>query len=63
MICPNCKSNRLAWQSDFTYEDCMYEGEGTVRFYECDAYGTTVEVCIPDINPYWKINERNTDNE
>ena len=58
MKCPYCKNNRLGISSCFTYGDCGYEGEGTVEFYECDLCGTTVEVCIPDRNPYGRKNRK-----
>ena len=52
MKCPHCLTDRLGFSSSFTYEDCGYEGNGTVEFYECDSCGTTVEVCVPDKNLY-----------
>lgn len=32
--CPLC-GHKLLWQSDFTFEDYGYEGEGIVGLYTC----------------------------
>jgi len=50
--CPNCKSKKVSWDSNFTFEDYGYDGEGTVSFLECLDCGTTIEICVPDKNPY-----------
>lgn len=41
--CPVC-GGRLIWQSDFTFEDCGYEGDGIVTFYTCINCDANVEV-------------------
>lgn len=48
MICPNCNSNYVSHDNDFTYEDCGYEGEGIVFFYTCLNCGALIEVCVPE---------------
>ena len=62
MKCPYCLSDRLGLSSNFTYEECGYDGDGIVEFYECDFCGTTVEVCIPDKNPYGDVNKKRSSN-
>lgn len=58
MKCPHCLTDRLGYSNSFTYEECCYEGSGTVEFHECDNCGATVEVCIPDNNPYGDKNKK-----
>ena len=47
--CPVCKTDKhMSWDSNFTYEDLGYIGEGVVTFYECLKCGTQIEICIPE---------------
>lgn len=41
--------HELIWESDFSYEDCGYEGEGLVQFFHCPNCGAEIEVCSPEI--------------
>lgn len=51
--CPNCRSRKhLSWESNFTFEECGYEGTGIVTFIECLNCGAKIEICVPDENPY-----------
>lgn len=58
IICPKCKTDKhMSWDSDATFEDYGYEGDGVVSFYECLKCGTTIEICIPEKSPYEEENE------
>ena len=41
--CPAC-GGKLVWQSDFTFEDYGYEGDGIVSVYQCITCGADIEV-------------------
>ena len=45
--CANCLSRSVYVISNFSYEECGYEGEGTVTFYECSNCGAEIEYCVP----------------
>lgn len=48
--CFHCLHKSLVWQSDYSYEDFGYEGEGIVQILHCSNCGAEVEYRI-------KINE------
>lgn len=45
--CFHCGEYAVIWQSDFTFEDCGYEGEGIVHFCVCSNCGAEIEYRIP----------------
>ena len=36
--CFHCGVRAVIWDSDFTFEDCGYEGEGLVHFCHCTNF-------------------------
>lgn len=42
-----CSPHSVVWDSDFTFEDCGYEGEGIVHFCHCSECGAEIEYRIP----------------
>lgn len=44
--CFHCGSRAVIWDSDFTYEDCCYDGEGLVHFLHCTNCGAWIEYRI-----------------
>ena len=44
--CFHCGSNRVSWDSDFTFEDVGLEGEGLVHFCHCNNCGARIEYYI-----------------
>ena len=47
--CYNCDADMI-WGSDFDFEDCGYEGEGTVTSFTCPRCDTYAEFVIPEKN-------------
>lgn len=45
--CFHCLNNSLIWQSDYSYEDYGYEGDGIVQILICSNCGAEVEYRIP----------------
>lgn len=45
--CFYCLANAVIWDSDFTFEDLGYEGEGIVHFCHCAHCGAEIEYRIP----------------
>ena len=46
--CFHCLTKSVIWDSDFTFEDVGYEGEGLVQFCHCTNCGAEIEYRIPD---------------
>ena len=44
--CFHCGSRSVIWDSDFTFKDCGYDGEGLVHFCHCDNCGAQIEYWI-----------------
>lgn len=44
--CFHCLNNTLVWQSDFSFEDLGYEGEGIIHYLICSHCGAEVEYKI-----------------
>lgn len=44
--CFHCGERAVIWDSDFTLEDCGYEGEGLVHFCHCTSCGAEIEYRI-----------------
>ena len=49
--CFHCLHRSLIWQSDFTFEDYGYEGEGIVQNLVCSNCGAEVEYRVPYDKP------------
>ena len=45
--CPHCGLKRAVWQSDFSAEDCGYENDGIVQYFQCGNCRAFIEVYIP----------------
>ena len=45
--CFHCLCNSVIWDSDFTFEDFGYEGEGLVQMCHCTNCGAEIEYRIP----------------
>ena len=45
--CFHCGARAVGWESDFTYDDMGYEGEGLVQFCSCQNCGAQIEYDIP----------------
>ena len=45
--CFHCLQNTVVWDSDFSFADCGYEGEGIVHFCHCTHCGAEIEYRIP----------------
>lgn len=45
--CFHCLCRTVVWDSDFSFEDCGYEGEGIVQFLHCENCGAEIEYRIP----------------
>ena len=48
--CFHCLSESVIWDSDFTFEDFGYEGQGLVQICHCCNCGAEIEyrVAFPD---------------
>lgn len=46
--CFHCGMRGVAWDSDFTFEECGYEGEGVVHFCHCRYCGAEIEYRCPE---------------
>ena len=46
--CFHCGAKAVAWQSDFTFDDMGYEGDGLVHFCECLNCGARIEYDIEE---------------
>ena len=44
--CFHCGCRSVIWDSDFTFDDCGYEGEGLVQFLHCTSCGAEIEYRI-----------------
>ena len=44
--CFHCLSRSVIWDSDFTFEDFGYEGEGIVHICHCSKCGAEIEYRI-----------------
>lgn len=45
--CFHCGSDSVIWDSDFSYSDMGYEGEGIVHLCHCSNCGAKIEYDIP----------------
>lgn len=45
--CFHCLHRSVIWQSDFTFEDYGYEGEGIVQNLICSNCGAEIEYRVP----------------
>ena len=46
--CFHCGMRAVIWQSDFTFEEMGYEGEGIVHICHCEHCGADVEYKIAE---------------
>ncbi len=44
--CFHCGSEKVVWDSDFSFEDVGYEGNGIVHFLHCAECGAEIEYRI-----------------
>jgi transcription elongation factor Elf1 len=45
--CFHCGHRSVSWDSDFSFEDFGYEGEGIVQCCHCNNCGADIEYRIP----------------
>lgn len=45
--CFHCGERTVVWDSDFSYDDCGYDGDGVVTFLHCTNCGAQIEYAIP----------------
>ena len=45
--CFHCLNKTVIWDSDFTFDDMGYEGEGIVHICHCASCGAEIEYRIP----------------
>lgn len=45
--CFHCLNNSLVWQSDYSFEDFGYDGEGIVHILICSKCNSEVEYRVP----------------
>ena len=45
--CFHCLTKSVIWDSDFTFEDFGYEGEGLIQICHCANCGAEIEYRIP----------------
>lgn len=45
--CFNCLKKTVVWQSDYSYEDFGYEGEGIVHICHCSNCNAEIEYRVP----------------
>lgn len=45
--CYHCGADTVVWDSDFTFEDYNYEGDGLVCVYHCNNCDAYIEYKIP----------------
>lgn len=45
--CFHCGCRAVIWDSDFSFDDCGYEGDGIVQFLHCTHCGAEIEYRIP----------------
>ena len=43
-ICYVCGKKKVIWNSDFSFDECGYEGDGIVHNYTCQECGAEIEV-------------------
>lgn len=44
--CFHCGERAVIWDSDFSFEDCGYDGEGIIHFCHCTNCGADIEYRI-----------------
>lgn len=44
--CFHCGDFSVVWDSDFSFDDCGYEGDGIVQFLHCSNCGAEIEYRI-----------------
>ena len=45
--CFHCMQRSVVWQSDFSFEDFGYEGDGIVQILHCTNCGADIEYRVP----------------
>ena len=45
--CFHCLEFAVSWDSDFSFEDMMIEGEGIVHMCHCNNCGALIEYYVP----------------
>lgn len=48
VCCFHCLSSQVAWDSDFSFEDYGFEGEGIVHVCHCNTCGAEIMYCVSD---------------
>ena len=48
--CFHCGEKSVIWDSDFSYEDYGYEGDGIIHVCHCTNCGAMIEYMIPNNN-------------
>lgn len=46
--CFHCCTRSVIWDSDFSFEECGYEGEGIVHICHCTNCGAEIEYRIKE---------------
>ena len=44
--CFHCGARAVGWESDFTFEDLGYDGDGLIQFCTCHNCGAEIEYAI-----------------
>lgn len=44
--CFHCGERAVIWDSDFSFEDCGYDGDGIIHFCHCTNCGADIEYRI-----------------
>lgn len=61
--CFHCGNRSVIWDSDFTFEDCGYEGEGLIHILHCTHCGAEIEYAIAFDEEEYNIEYENKENE
>ena len=51
-ICPNCGRAKLHWDSDCSFDEMDFEGNGIVSEFHFVECGADITMFIPETNPY-----------
>ena len=47
--CFHCLTRAVIWDSDYTFEELGYAGDGIVHVLHCENCGATIEYDIPSV--------------
>lgn len=61
--CFHCGHRSVIWDSDFTFEDYGYEGEGLIHVLHCSNCGAEIEYSISFEDEEYELEYNADDNE